>query len=72
MTEWQARKEEYNILDLLFESGLTASKGEAKRMVLGRAVEINGQTKTDWQETIKIENEMIIQVGKRKFIKILK
>lgn len=70
MTRWQAGKEEYNILDLLFESGLTASKGEAKRMVLGRAVEISGQTKTDWQETIKIENGMIIQVGKRKFVKI--
>ncbi|MDD5750206.1 MAG: tyrosine--tRNA ligase [Candidatus Pacebacteria bacterium] len=68
---WQASKGEYNILDLLFESGLTPSKAEAKRMVLGSAVEINGHTKADWQETIKIEDNMIIQVGKRKFIKIL-
>lgn len=68
--EWQAVKGEYNVLDLLFESGLTASKGEAKRMVLGKALEINGQTKTNWQEMIKIENGMVIQVGKRKFLKI--
>ncbi|MCX6789686.1 MAG: tyrosine--tRNA ligase [Candidatus Gribaldobacteria bacterium] len=69
--QWQAKKGEYNILDLLFESGLTPSKAEAKRMVLGGAVEMNSQTKTDWQEIIKIENDITIQVGKRKFIKIL-
>lgn len=70
MPEWQAQREEYNILDLLLESGLVPSKSEAKRMVLGKAVEINGQVKTDWQESIKIENKMVIQVGKRKFLKI--
>ncbi len=70
MTEWQATKGEYNILDLLFETCLTTSKGEAKRMILGKAVEINGEIKNDWQEILKIENGMIIQVGKRKFIKI--
>lgn len=70
MTEWQAQRKEYNVLDLLFESGLVASKGEAKRMVLGKAVEINGVVKNDWQETIKVEKDMVIQVGKRKFIKI--
>ncbi|MDD4990147.1 MAG: tyrosine--tRNA ligase [Candidatus Pacebacteria bacterium] len=68
--EWQAKRGKYNILDLLFESGLTPSKAEAKRMVLGKAVEINSKVKTDWQENIKIENGMVIQVGKRKFVKI--
>ena len=70
MPEWQAGKGEYGILDLLFESGLTASKAEAKRMILGRAVEINGQVKTDWQEKIKIENDTVIQVGKRKWLRL--
>ena len=68
--EWKAPKKDYNILDLLSESGLTPSKAAAKRMILGGAVEINGQTKTDWQEAIKIENDMVVQVGKRKFVKI--
>ncbi|MFH0739530.1 MAG: tyrosine--tRNA ligase [bacterium] len=70
MPEWQAKKENYNILDLLFESGLTSSKAEAKRMILGKAVEINGRIEENWQEVIKVEDNMIIQVGKRKFIKI--
>ncbi|MDO8524045.1 MAG: tyrosine--tRNA ligase [bacterium] len=70
MTEWHAVKGEYNILDLLFESKLTNSKAEAKRMVLGKAVEINGQSKNDWQEIIKVENGMVVQVGKRKFVRI--
>ena len=70
MPEWRVQRGEYNILDLLFKSGLTPSKAEAKRMVLGGAVEINNQTKTDWQEIIKIENGLTIQVGKRKFVRI--
>lgn len=70
MPEWPAKRGEYNILDLLFESGLTPSKAEAKRMILAGAVEINSQTKTDWQEIIKIENDTTIQVGKRKFVRI--
>jgi tyrosyl-tRNA synthetase len=70
MPEWQAKKEEYNILDLLFESGLTSSKAEAKRMILGKAVEINGKLADNWQEVIEIEDSMVVQVGKRKFIKI--
>jgi len=70
--EWQATKGEYSILDLLSKSGLTPSKSEAKRMILGKAVTINEELKTDWQEIIKIENEMVVQVGKRRFVKILK
>lgn len=70
MPEWQAKKETYNILDLLFETGLTNSKSEAKRMVLGKAVEINGRVEENWQEVIEVKDSMVIQVGKRKFIKI--
>ena len=70
MSEWQVKKGDYNILDLLFESGLTPSKAEAKRMVLGGAVEINGQQETDWQEIIKVKNNMTIQIGKRKFVRM--
>jgi len=71
ITEWQAKRGEYNILDLLFESRIVPSKTEGKRMILGKAVEINGQPKNDWQEIIKIENEMVIRIGKRKFVKII-
>lgn len=70
----------YNIIDLLClpRSGgttpLASSKNEAKRLVEGGAVEtINGEIKikiTDWKTEIKLEDEMIIKVGSRRFVKI--
>jgi len=68
--EWKATDGEYNIMDLLFKSGLTNSRGEGRRMITGGAVEVNGRVITDRYETIKVENGMVIQVGKRKFIRI--
>lgn len=59
-----------NILDLILNSGLTASKSQAKRLVLERGVKIDGKVKQDWQEKIKLREGMILQVGKRRFKKI--
>jgi len=69
---FETAKENYPILDLLFDAKLTDSKSEAKRLVEGGGVEINKQKIQDWKQEIKIEDGMIIQAGKRKFIKIKK
>lgn len=60
----------YSILDLLVSLNLTKSKSEAKRLILQGGVKIDGKIEKDWQKTIKIEDGIIIQVGKRKFVKI--
>jgi len=70
MANFKASKEIYPILDLLFEAGLANSKGEARRLVVGNGVKINDEIKTDWKEKIKVENGMVIQVGKLKYVKI--
>ncbi|MCD6500719.1 tyrosine--tRNA ligase [bacterium] len=67
---FRTSKKILNILDLIFQTGLASSKSQAKRLVLEKGVKIDGKLKTDWQEKIKIRNNMIVQVGKRKFIKI--
>lgn len=62
------------VLDLLCDTKLTSSKNEAKRLIEAGAVslKISGQESKiiNWKEEIKIEDEMIIQVGPRRFIKI--
>lgn len=63
-------KKVYPLLDLLFDAKIVSSKSEAKRIILQNGVKINGKIETDWRKKIKIEEEIIIQVGKRKFIKI--
>ncbi len=72
--EFKVNKKEYLVLDLLKDSGLVESKGEAKRVVIGGGVSliIKGESRgvKDWQEKIALEDGMIIQKGKRGFIKI--
>ena len=71
---FKTSKKVYPILDLLFDSNLVSSKSEAKRLIQSGGVSIKiknrGLKIKDWREKIKLENGMVIQVGKRKFIKI--
>lgn len=59
-----------NILDLLVKTKLAPSKSEAKRLVLQRGVRITGKAVDNWKKTIKIKSGLVLQVGKRNFIKI--
>ena len=61
---------DYKIADLLFQIGLASSKSEAIRLIEQGGVKINDQKIEDIHQTILIEDKMIIQVGKRKFIQI--
>lgn len=61
---------EYNILDLLIETKLVLSKGEAKRLIEQDGVKIDNKKITDWQKEIIVKDNMVIQIGKRKFIQI--
>jgi tyrosyl-tRNA synthetase len=61
-----------NILDLLFITQLASSKSEARRLVEQGGVRIGEVKKTDPTETIAIDDGTIIQVGPRKFVRILR
>src|SRR3989339_869545 len=71
---FQTNKTNYQVLDLLCDTKLAPSKNEAKRLIEGNAVSMNIndiETKiADWKQEIKLENGMVIKVGKRRFIKI--
>jgi tyrosyl-tRNA synthetase len=60
-----------NILELLVKIKLASSKSESRRLVLQKGVKINGEIQTDWKKNVKIKKETVIQVGKRKFVKII-
>ena len=61
---------EHDILDLLLETKLVPSKSEARRLIEQKAVKIDNQLAKDWQKKIMVKNGMIINVGKRRFVKI--
>lgn len=72
MPVFQTDKNEYPILDLLCDTKLAQSKSESKRLIMGGAVEINNKIQREWKAIIKIDNEMTIRAGKRRFVKIKK
>lgn len=61
-----------NILDLITELKFTASRGEAKRLIQGGGVKIDGEKITDMGYTISFEESVVLQAGKRKFAKLVK
>jgi tyrosyl-tRNA synthetase len=63
-------KNEINILDLIVFVKFATSKGEAKRLVQQGGVYIDGERITDSQSIIKINKDLILKVGKRKFVKL--
>lgn len=61
---------EWSILDVLSEVKLIKSKGEGRRLVEQGGVRVDDRVVTDWQAKIKVVSGMIIQLGKRKFIRV--
>ena len=60
------------ILDLLLELKFVQSKGEAKRLIQGGGVKIDGDKISDLNYTVNIDSEVVLQAGKRKFAKLVK
>ena len=60
-----------NILDFLVRTKLVSSKSEAKRLILQNGVKINGKIQDNWREIIQTKKDMVVQIGKRKFVKII-
>ncbi|MFC4735925.1 tyrosine--tRNA ligase [Bacillus daqingensis] len=57
-------------LDLLVESGLLHSKSEAKRMIANRGVKIDGARLETADESLRVRDGMVMQVGKRKHVRL--
>ncbi|MBI2607329.1 MAG: tyrosine--tRNA ligase [Candidatus Doudnabacteria bacterium] len=61
-----------NVIDLLVETKLAPSKTEARRLVQQKAVKYNDEVIDEWDTMIDIQSGAILQVGKRKFVRLRK
>lgn len=59
-----------SIIQLLLELNLINSKSEARRMIENRGVKLNGELIEDYNMQVSITNDLIVQIGKHKFMKI--
>ncbi|RPK03454.1 Tyrosyl-tRNA synthetase [Bacillus subtilis] len=67
--KWEGEKT-IAVVDLLVTLGLLSSKSEARRMIQNGGVRINGEKIADIYSNSEIKENTIIQVGKRKFLKL--
>jgi len=70
MEEIKVSEKEINVLDLLVNNNILPSKKEAKRLIQQGGIYINGERITDITLKVKVENELILRVGKRRFYKV--
>ena len=62
---------EVNILDLLVNLGFVQSKGEAKRLIQGGGVKLDGEKVSDMSLVLHPGMNVVLQAGKRKFAKLV-
>ena len=60
----------YKLGELLAQMNLAASKGEAKRLIEQGGVKINGERAANVNAEIELRGEILLQVGKRKFLRV--
>ena len=58
------------IVNVIFDSGLLKSKGEARRMIKQGAVKLDEERVDDIQATVLPDRKQILKVGKRRFLKV--
>jgi tyrosyl-tRNA synthetase len=60
-----------SIVDLLSATGLASSKGEARRLIQQGGVRLDGEKVATIDQLVAVEKDAVLQVGKRKFLKLV-
>ena len=61
----------YKLAELIVSTGLAASKGEARRLIEQGGVKVNGEKASNNGADVTVGNQAtLLQVGKRKFLKV--
>jgi tyrosyl-tRNA synthetase len=60
------------IVDIIVEAGLAPSKSEARRLIQGGGVSIDGEKVSDAAHLHEPDGEAVLKVGKRRFVRLTK
>lgn len=72
MKEVRILHNKLSLLDLVLATKLANSKSAARRLILQGGIKIDGVQEREWQKEIKIKSGMVLQAGKRRFLKIVR
>ena len=59
---------EINIVELLRKAGLAATNSDARRLIEGGGIKLDGETVTDAK--LSVNGDVVLSRGKNKFVKI--
>ena len=60
-----------NVVDVMFDAKLVRSKSEGRRLVKQGAVKLDGERVTSIETEIEVADETVLQVGKRRFLRLV-
>ncbi len=72
MPEYALASGEYRLTNILVDSGLCKTQGEAKRLIQGGGVSVDGERIETWDHVLNFEADTIIRAGKRRYLKLVK
>lgn len=61
---------EHDLINLLVSHKLVTSRSEARRLIEQGGVKIDQRPVTDWTKKITAQNNAVLQVGKRRFVRL--
>lgn len=70
VSSFKFRVSSINLIDLLAETKLAASKSEARRLIQQGGVKINGEKQVNPGRAVDLSKEILLQVGKVKYLKV--
>ncbi|MAF92411.1 MAG: tyrosine--tRNA ligase [Bdellovibrionaceae bacterium] len=72
-SKMEARSESIPLPNLLSELGMTASNGEARRLIKGGGVKIDGEKVDDEKYSMELSSglDVVIRAGKKKFLRLI-
>lgn len=65
------QEKDLQLADLLAKTKLAPSKSEARRLVEQKGIKIDGVIQTDPNKNILLKKGMVIQAGKRRFVRVI-
>lgn len=72
IADYSLKGKESGLLDILLDSGLVASKGEARRLIAQGGIKLNGEAVTDENTTLTPqESGVLLQRGKRQIVRVV-
>ncbi len=71
MSEVQLKAGTYDMVELLVDNKLIPSKSEARRVLKQNGVKVDGATFASTDVMLEKKSHLVLQVGKRKFLKLV-